>query len=266
MRELFQHLHDHDGVATCDDLRRLGVSWHRERRLLDIGVLDRVGSRVVRVTSTPESFRQRCRIATLGPGRGVISHGAAARLHRLDGFNDHNRVDLLCRRGSWPGHPGVIITHFTRGPVDEAVVDVGHPSARHPRHPRPALTPTTGSPRAGSGQRSRPRLDRHPTARRRRTLDEPGSTGAPRPRGGARRSQPAKPSGVDRGPTSHRRRSRGRHDDRAPHRSARPSAHPCTPDELARSRSRAATISRISSLRRNWRRSASRPLSSAKAR
>ena len=124
MRELFQHLHDHDGVATCDDLRRLGVSWHRERRLLDIGVLDRVGSRVVRVTSTPESFRQRCRIATLGPGRGVISHGAAARLRRLDGFNDHDRVDLLCRRGSWPGHPGVIITHFTRGPVDEAVVDV----------------------------------------------------------------------------------------------------------------------------------------------
>jgi hypothetical protein len=122
MRELFRHLHDHDGVATCDDLRRLGVSWHRERRLLDIGVLDRVGPRVVRVTSTPESFQQRCRIATLGPGRGVISHGAAARLHRLNGFQSHDRVDLLCRRGSWPGHPGVIITHFTRGPVDEAVV------------------------------------------------------------------------------------------------------------------------------------------------
>ncbi|MEK9937132.1 MAG: hypothetical protein VW552_00245 [Ilumatobacter sp.] len=124
MRELFRHLHDHDGVATCDDLRRYGISWHRERRLLDIGVLDRVSPRVVRVTSTPQTFRQRCRIATLGPGRGVISHGAAARLHRLDGFTEHDRVDLLCRRGSWPGHPGVVITHFTRGPVDEAVVSI----------------------------------------------------------------------------------------------------------------------------------------------
>jgi hypothetical protein len=124
MRELFRHLHDHDGVATCDDLRRYGISWYRERRLLDIGVLDRVSPRVVRVTSTPQTFRQRCRIATLGPGRGVISHGAAARLHQLDGFTEHDRVDLLCRRGSWPGHPGVVITHFTRGPVDEAVVSI----------------------------------------------------------------------------------------------------------------------------------------------
>jgi hypothetical protein len=55
---------------------------------------------------------------------GVISHGAAARLHGLDGFDGHEPVDILCKKGSWPGHPGIVITHFTRGLTDDDVVDI----------------------------------------------------------------------------------------------------------------------------------------------
>jgi hypothetical protein len=56
----------------------------------------------------------------------VISHGAAARLHRLDGFDRYDRVDVLCRKGWWPDAPDGTITHFTRGLTDPAdVVDVG---------------------------------------------------------------------------------------------------------------------------------------------
>lgn len=124
MHEFFTFLRTHHGVATSASARDHGITWHRERRLVEQGVLDRPAHRVVRSTSHPETWRQRCRIATLSAGNGVISHGAAARLHGLDGFRDHPRVDLLCRKGSWPGHPGVVVTHFTRGLTVDDIVEI----------------------------------------------------------------------------------------------------------------------------------------------
>lgn len=124
MRDFFQHLRDHDGVTHSSVAREHGITWHRERRLVELGVLDRPAHRLLRSTAHPHTWRQRCRIATMSAGSGVISHGAAARLHRLDGFTDHQPVDLLCRKGSWPGRPGVVITHFTRGLTDNDVTEV----------------------------------------------------------------------------------------------------------------------------------------------
>lgn len=124
MLDFFHHLRDHDGVAHADTARSLGVSWHRERRLIELGILDRPAHRVLRSTAVVETWRQRCRIATMTAGRGVISHGAAARLHGLDGFTAHPHVHLLCRKGSWPGPTGVVVTHFTRGLDDADVTEV----------------------------------------------------------------------------------------------------------------------------------------------
>jgi hypothetical protein len=124
MLDFFCHLREHDGVATSATARDFGITWHRERRLLEQGILDRPGHRLVRATSHPQTWRQRCRIATMSAGHGVISHGAAARLHGLDGFDGHEPVDILCKKGSWPGHPGIVITHFTRGLTDDDVVDI----------------------------------------------------------------------------------------------------------------------------------------------
>jgi hypothetical protein len=124
MLDFFHHLRDHDGVAHADTARSLGISWHRERRLLELGILDRPAHRVLRSTAVIETWRQRCRIATMTAGRGVISHGAAARLHGLGGFETHPHVHLLCRKGSWPGPTGVVVTHFTRGLDDRDITEV----------------------------------------------------------------------------------------------------------------------------------------------
>jgi len=124
MHDFFRYLREHDGVAGSAVAREFGVTWHKERRLIDLGVLDRPAHRVLRATAVPETWRQRCRLATMGPGNGVISHAAAIRLHGLDGCEDDDRVHLLCRKGSWPGAPGEIVTHFTRGLRDDDVVDI----------------------------------------------------------------------------------------------------------------------------------------------
>lgn len=149
MHDFFVHLREHDGIASSATARDHGITWHRERRLVEQGILDRPAHRLVRSTAHPQTWRQRCRIATMAAGNGVISHGAAARLHRLDGFADHSVVDLLCRKGSWPGHPGVVITHFTRGLIAEDVVEVsGIPTLNVPAtlallRPHGGVEPTT---------------------------------------------------------------------------------------------------------------------------
>ena len=124
MHSFFRYLRDHDGVAGSAVARELGVTWHRERRLIELGVLDRPAHRVLRSTTFPETWKQRCRLATMGPGNGVISHAAAIRLHDLEGCDDDDRVHLLCRKGSWPGAPGDIVTHFTRDLSEDDVVDI----------------------------------------------------------------------------------------------------------------------------------------------
>lgn len=124
MHDFFRYLRDHDGVATSATARHFGVTWHKERRLIDLGVLDKPSHRVLRSTASPDTWRQRCRLATMGPGNGVISHASAVRLHGLEGCEDDQRIHLLCRKGSWPGAPGEIITHFTRGLSDDDIVDI----------------------------------------------------------------------------------------------------------------------------------------------
>ena len=124
MHSFFRYLRDHDGVAGSAVARELGVTLHRERRLIELGVLDRPAHRVLRSTTFPETWKQRCRLATMGPGNGVVSHAAAIRLHDLEGCDDDDRVHLLCREGSWPGAPGDIFTHFTRGLSEDDVVDI----------------------------------------------------------------------------------------------------------------------------------------------
>ena len=86
------------------------MKWHRERRLIELGVLVRRAHRVSRSTTFPKTQNQRRRLATMGPGNGVISHGAAIRLHDLEGCDDHDRFHLLCRKGLGTGPSFVIET------------------------------------------------------------------------------------------------------------------------------------------------------------
>lgn len=118
MERAFELMAERDGVLACSEARSLGLDWEREDRLVARGVLVRPAPGVVQAVGAPTSWRQRVRVAALAPGDGVISHGAAARLHGLDGFDRYDRVDVLCRKGWWPNCPAGTIRHFTRGLAD----------------------------------------------------------------------------------------------------------------------------------------------------
>ena len=115
MNDIFDYMAAHDGVIAAHTARELGLDWDREQHLVDRAVLDRPSPGVLRSTSSPETWWQRVRIAAWAPGDGIVSHGAAARIHGLDGFDRYEQVDVLCRKGWWPACPDDTITHFTRG-------------------------------------------------------------------------------------------------------------------------------------------------------
>lgn len=124
MDVVFQYMAEHDGVIRAAQARELGLGWDREQVLVDRGVIDRPAPGVLRSTSSPITWWQRVRVAAWAPGDAIVSHGAAARIHDLDGFRRYERVDVLCRKGWWPECPADTITHFTRGhpQVDVEVV------------------------------------------------------------------------------------------------------------------------------------------------
>jgi hypothetical protein len=115
MKIIYDYMADHDGVIAAKTARRFGLNWDREQSLVDRGMLDRPAPGVLRATASPETWWQRIRIAAWAPGDAVISHGAAARIHGLDGFDRYDQVDVLCRKGWWPECPDDTLTHFTRG-------------------------------------------------------------------------------------------------------------------------------------------------------
>jgi hypothetical protein len=125
MQSLFELMATQHGVATAAQARRAGVSWHVEDRLVAAGVLRRPAGGVLVSRAAPRTWEQRVLEAVWAPGRAVVSHGAAARLHGLDGFDRYDLVDVLCRKGWWPDAPAGTVAHFTRGLSDPGdVVEV----------------------------------------------------------------------------------------------------------------------------------------------
>jgi hypothetical protein len=112
------------GVAASHQARACGIDSAAQRRLIDRGVFIRPVAGVLVSSGAPRTWHQRALVATMAPGRSVVSHGAAARLHGLAGFEHHRHVDVLCRKGWWPDPPAGTITHFTRGPRNDAVVEI----------------------------------------------------------------------------------------------------------------------------------------------
>ncbi len=118
--KLFEVMATQHGVASSTQARAVGVDSHAEDVLVRRGVLGRPAAGVLVSPAAPRTWHQRAMEAVLAPGRAVISHGAAARLHGLDGFDRYDFVDVLCRKGWWPHPPIGTITHFTRGLTHEA--------------------------------------------------------------------------------------------------------------------------------------------------
>jgi hypothetical protein len=120
MVELLELMATQHGVATSIQARAVGLGSRAENVLVRRGVLDRPAAGVLVSAAAPRTWQQRAMEAVLTPGCAAISHGAAARLHGLAGFDSYDFVDVLCRKGSWPHPPARTITHFTRGLTNEA--------------------------------------------------------------------------------------------------------------------------------------------------
>jgi hypothetical protein len=112
------------GVASTAQARQLGVSRRVERRLLAEGAVDSPCPGVLVAGGAPLSFLRRAMAAALSPGVVAISHGAAARLHDLDGFDQHALVDVLGVKGANPHHVLGVTIHRTRGEIPPHVCNV----------------------------------------------------------------------------------------------------------------------------------------------
>jgi hypothetical protein len=103
------------GVASSAQARELGLDSHRERRALARGVVTRPLTGVLVAVGAPNTWFQDACITTLAAPRCALSHGAAARLHGLDGFRAWSTIEVLCPKGWWPTAPADTLIRFTRG-------------------------------------------------------------------------------------------------------------------------------------------------------
>jgi very-short-patch-repair endonuclease len=124
MEALFKLMATQHGVATTAQARALGLTRRTEVRMIVRGALQSPGRDVLSAGGAPVTFAGRAMAAVLSPGVTAVSHGAAARLHGLDGFDRYDRVDVIGGQGANPHPaPGTLI-HYTRGPILDHVVAV----------------------------------------------------------------------------------------------------------------------------------------------
>src|SRR5688572_23373015 len=125
MQELFRLMAVQHGVATASQARALGITRRVERRLIADGTLQQPCRDVLAAGGAPVTFEGRAMAAAMAPGVTAISHGAAARLHGLDGFDRHDVVDVIGGQGANP-HPALgTALHYTRGPLLDHIELVG---------------------------------------------------------------------------------------------------------------------------------------------
>jgi hypothetical protein len=84
----------HGAAATTQV--RASLRWRQQQSLIDKRVWRQENARVVVSRSTPTTWNQSVMVAALAT-RGVASHGTAARLHDLDGFNRHSDIHITLR-------------------------------------------------------------------------------------------------------------------------------------------------------------------------
>ncbi|HEU4840346.1 MAG TPA: hypothetical protein VFT09_02860 [Ilumatobacteraceae bacterium] len=124
MQALFELMSTQHGVATTAQARTAGVSRRVEQRLVRDGAIAHVGPDVLVVGGAEVTFHRRAMAAALSTGVTAISHGAAARLHGLDAFGDHDAVDVLGTRGAKPHRRLGVTVHLTRGDIGPHVAPV----------------------------------------------------------------------------------------------------------------------------------------------
>lgn len=93
--DIHQLMATQHGAAATTQVRA-SLRWRQQRSLLDDRVWTQDNARVVISRSTPTTWQQNVMVASLTT-RGVASHGTAARLHNLDGFNRYSEIHITLR-------------------------------------------------------------------------------------------------------------------------------------------------------------------------
>lgn len=111
------------GVASTAQARELGLSARAQRRAVVAGMFA-LDAGVLVLAGSPRTYRRRAMVAALAPGVTAISHGAAARLHGLDGFHRYELMDVISACGANPRVHGAVEVHRTRGLTDADVTAI----------------------------------------------------------------------------------------------------------------------------------------------
>ena len=111
------------GLVTLEDLTVLGVGRVARRRLIDDGVLVRVGRRTLRLAGALPTAHQKVMRACLDTG-GVASHRTAAWLHGLDGFEPGGAPEVTVTRRSFDYSVSAAHVHTTTWLSEHDVVAV----------------------------------------------------------------------------------------------------------------------------------------------
>ena len=101
------------GLATRPQLLAGGLSRRQVDGRIGSGRLLVVHENVYRVPTVKPTYEQAALAACLATG-GVASHGCAARLFRLRGFDRHPAVEICVDRGRAPDLEGVVV-HRSKG-------------------------------------------------------------------------------------------------------------------------------------------------------
>ena len=111
------------GVASTRQARECGLSARAQGRAIAAGMLtDHSG--VLVLAGSPPTYHRRAMAAALAAGVTAISHGAAARLHGLDGFDRYTPVDVIAGCGANPRVSSGVVVHRTRGLTTADVTNV----------------------------------------------------------------------------------------------------------------------------------------------
>ena len=103
----------HYGVASRDELERLGLDKDNIRWLVRRGDLLRRTERVFVFAGSPDTWRQRARAAVIDSGPGtVLSHRSLAHLLAVPGFRD-NRLEVTTPFGN-DTHSKLAVVHRSR--------------------------------------------------------------------------------------------------------------------------------------------------------
>jgi very-short-patch-repair endonuclease len=113
------------GLFTRDDARKDDISKHQLRRMVEHGVVERVGPAVFRFAASPRSWRQDVMVAVLDGGpECVASHRTAAALHGFDGFAA-DVIEVLVPMSVFHRRKNVVVHHTRSLPsMDRTVVGV----------------------------------------------------------------------------------------------------------------------------------------------